>query len=228
MILGVLGGIGAGKSTVTRMLVDLGADSVDADALAHAALGLSDVREEIRRAFGDSVFRQETVFRQEGQAQGGEVDRGALADRVFSDGNALERLERIIHPRVEAEVIERVRTFQSRSSRTAGSGDDGPDATGAQPGARVLVLDVPLLASSPLKRLCDAFVFIEARAESRRERTALRGWTAAELEKREVAQVAIDDKLRLADYVIENSSDLESLARQVRKLYEEIKGPPSR
>ena len=94
VIIGITGGIGSGKSTIARMLADLGADLVDADAIAHEALRRDDVEDAIRSEWGPDVFGLD-----------GEVDRKALAKIVFAEGGRIERLEAIVHP----PVIEHIR-----------------------------------------------------------------------------------------------------------------------
>ena len=191
MIVGVLGGIGAGKSTVTRMLADLGAVTVDADAMAHEVLDLPEVRERI-----ESLFGREVVGR------GEKVDRKALSRRVFSNPEDLERLEGLIHP----EVLRRIEKTAAEHLRKKEKGE-------------ILVLDVPLLAESPLIRLCDRIVFVESSPEARSRRVQGRGWEPGELERRESAQRSIAEKRRLADHVIDNSGSLDETRRQVEGLH---------
>jgi len=94
VIIGITGGIGSGKSTVARMLAELGADLVDADAIAHEVLRRDDVKDAVRSEWGPDIFGLD-----------GEVDREALARLVFADGGRIERLEAIVHP----PVIDRIR-----------------------------------------------------------------------------------------------------------------------
>jgi dephospho-CoA kinase len=192
MIVGVIGGIGAGKSTVARMLADLGADLVEADLLAHAALEDRAVQESLRRLFGSDVVTKD-----------GKVDRKAIAARVFSSPQEMKELEAIIHPRVVREIDAKLR----------------PDAR--RPHAEILVLDVPLLLSSPLRERCTEVIFVDATLEARRRRVAERGWEPGELERREELQMRLDEKKRQADRVIDNSGSLEETRRQVKDLWRE-------
>ena len=104
VIIGITGGIGSGKSTVARILAELGADIIDADAIAHEALRREDVEEAIRSEWGPDVFGLD-----------GEVDRKALAKLVFADGGRIERLEAIVHP----PVIEQIRRQLAASTAPA-------------------------------------------------------------------------------------------------------------
>lgn len=194
MIVGVLGGIGAGKSTVVRMLVDLGAEAVDADQVAHQVLETSRVREALKQRLGSGVFQAD-----------GRVDRKEVARRVFSRPDELRELEGLIHPEVRRIIEESVEGF--RKSR--GKSD-------------VLVLDVPLLAESPLKRHCDSILYIEAGPEVRRQRVENRGWTSGELERREKFQKSSEEKRSVADCVVDNSGTLEETRRQVTAYYEGV------
>ena len=191
MIVGVLGGIGAGKSTVTRMLADLGAATVDADAMAHEVLDLPEVREKL-----DALFGREVVGR------GDKVDRKALSKRVFANARDLRRLEELIHP----EVLRRIETIVADHEKRKKKGE-------------ILVLDVPLLMESSLHEHCDAIVFVDASAEARSRRVEGRGWGPGELARRERAQKGLAEKRRLADHIIDNSGDLEKTRRSVEDLY---------
>jgi dephospho-CoA kinase len=193
IIAGILGSVGAGKSTVCRLFAEKGARVLDADAMAHAVLAEPEVREEIRAAFGRGVLFED-----------GSVDRKALADLVFADPAALGKLEKLVHPKVRLRIEEEVRRFRAREER----------------GFELLVLDVPLLATSPLKEHCDELVFVEATPERRRERVRERGWTPEELERRERAQPSAAEKRRLATHIVENDGSIESTRHQVHRLYE--------
>jgi dephospho-CoA kinase len=194
MIVGVLGGVGAGKSTVVRMLVELGAEAIDADQVAHEVLETIPVRKTLSEWFGPGVFRPD-----------GTVDRGAVAARVFRDGEALRRLEGLVHPRVREVMGEKVAAFRRSRSRR-----------------ELLVLDVPLLAESPLLGECDALLFVEAGSEARRQRVHARGWSPEELQRREKFQMDLDAKKRLADRIIDNSGSLEATRSQVRAYHESL------
>lgn len=193
-VLGIVGGIGSGKSTVARFLARLGARVLDADRTAKECLQDPAVLTEIRQVFGKEVFLPE-----------GGVDRRRLADRAFSDPEALARLNTILHPRVRARIREALQN----------PGKEGD----------VVVLDVPLLVGSELARLCDKVVAVRAPARLRLERVARdRGWDAQELARRESFQPSQAEKEAAADFIIENDGSLESLERKVRELYRALRG----
>ena len=196
MIIGLLGGIGSGKSAVSKALMRHGAEVLDADRCAGELLDHARVRDEIREAFGDAVFGADGV-----------PDRSKLADLVFASERNRATLNRIIHPRVRARFRDTLRRF------TESSAD------------RIIVLDVPLLLGSELIAYCDVLIMVRAPFEMRLERVIKnRGWTRNELVRREASQPNLDEKERAADFFIENDGDLEQLYLRVDSLLERIQG----
>jgi len=191
-IVAVTGGIGSGKSTVSRLFTRWGAHRIDADELAHRAFDDPAVRAALAPDF-PGVF-----------GSGGEVDRAALADRVFTDPESRRRLEAVVHPWVR-DRIEKELAALSRN---------GSDAASPLPGKRPLVLlDVPLLETSPFRDRADAVVFIDTPVEDRIRRvTETRGWSREELARREASQRPLAEKRRAAHHVLPNP-DPESGAR---------------
>ncbi len=203
VVIGLSGGIGSGKSTVSTLLEKLGATVVDADAIVHelqapgsAMLG------EIARAFGDQVI-----------AADGSLDRQAVADVVFRDPEARTRLGSIVHPPVIAEMMRRA---------AAAVADDDP----------MVVLDIPLLfegrktgTGSGAHMNFDATVAVWVPRAMQIERTVERdGCTPEEAERRVAAQLPIDEKREMADHVIDNSGSREDTERQVTELYARLVG----
>ncbi len=200
-ILGLTGGIGSGKSTVTRMLAELGATIIDADAIVHAQQAAGQpMLLEIAAAFGDKVI-----------AADGSLDREALSAIVFSDESARTRLGNIVHPPVIAEMMNR--------AKAAVEADDP-----------LAVLDIPLLFEGRLSGRgsgavmnFDATICVWVRREVQLERTTARdGCSAEEAERRIVAQLPIDEKREMADHVIDNSGSLEETRAQVVSLVAEL------
>jgi len=195
MVVGLLGGIGSGKSTVASLLAESGAEVVDADRLAHEVLRTPEGRSRVVSRFGREVLGSD-----------GELDRKRLAAVVFADRRSLEDLNAIIHPAVLAEILARVRSHRAGARRGSGS------ASG------LLVLDVPLLSESPLRNDCDALVFVDAEREVRQERLRARGWDSGELERRESFQAPLEEKSRMAGFRIDNSGSLEETRAAVGRL----------
>lgn len=162
--IGLIGRIGAGKSTVARRFGEHGAFVIDADALAHEVLGEPDVRAEIAARFGAGVL----------SAAGG-VDRARLAEAVFGPtpvhAAALEALEAIVHPRVHRRIEAALAAAREAAGR--------PHA--------LVVLDVPLLVRAGWDRVCDHLVVVECEDAVRRERLARRGVSPEQQAAREAA-----------------------------------------
>ena len=196
--LGLTGGIGSGKSTVSRMLAELGAVVIDADAIVHElqAPG-TPLLAEIVAEFGDAILTDT-----------GALDRKALGAIVFADPDARARLGAIVHPAVGAEMARR-----TQAARDAG--------------VALIVLDIPLLfegrkagTGTAARMGYDQTLLVWVPATVQRERTVARdGCTPAEAQARIDAQMPIDEKKALADHVIDNSGDEAATLRQVDALY---------
>jgi dephospho-CoA kinase len=194
-VIGLLGGIAAGKTTVAHMLVDLGATVVSADEIGHAVLERPETRERILARWGKEV-----------QDEAGKVDRERLSERVFGDPHELGALEAITHPAILATMREQI--LQARKS----------------PDVAAIVVDAPLLLEAELNGLCDALVFIECPSDVRVARAATRGWDASELDCRESHQQPLDAKRERARFIIDGSAPLETTLQQVQQLWQEILG----
>lgn len=193
-IIGLVGGIGCGKTSVAKQLEALGALRIDADALAHAALDLPRVRRAVVARFGRAVLGPD-----------GRIDRGALGRKAFADREALRFLERKIHPVVRAEI----RSELARERRTHAHA--------------AVVLDVPLLIESGLDALCTTTVFIETRRRDRAGRTVRdRGWAPNAVASRERFQVPATEKRRRADFRIDNRGTRAALTQNVKRLFQRI------
>jgi dephospho-CoA kinase len=202
-LLGLSGGIGSGKSTVTRILDELGATTIDADAIVHEQQAAGQpMLAEIAAAFGDDVISSD-----------GTLDREALGAIVFRDEKARARLVAIVHPPVIAEMMRRA---------NAAVEADEP----------LVVLDIPLLFEGRVngrgsgaimdfdETLC---VWVSRKVQI--ERTMARdACTAEEAERRIAAQLPIDEKRKMADHVIDNSGTVEQTRTQVAELVARLTG----
>jgi dephospho-CoA kinase len=193
MVVGVLGGIGSGKSTVTGMFVELGAKALSADQVAHEALQEPEVRQALVAFLGRAVLEED-----------GSVDRARVARRVFDDPEALKSLEALVHPRVRERMEREIRAHVAR------------------PGHGMLILDVPLLLESPLRRHCDAIVFVDAPLEVRRSRTRERGWEPGEVDRRERHQASLEKKREAAEFIIDNGGSLDATRAQVKACFQTL------
>ena len=195
MIVGVTGGVGSGKSTVAVMLAERGAEVVSLDTIGHELLADAEVKAAIREEFSGGVFR----------AAADEISRERLAKVVFSDPREIERLNRIVHPRMAEKVRTLAKIFAER----------GGDA--------VLVIEGSLVVELGLDDLCDRLVLVDAPPELRHARAEKhRGWPAGEGARREAAQQPLEGKRQIADTVIDNPDSTEDLRKKVTHFWEEI------
>ena len=194
---GLTGGIGSGKSAVSRLLRAYGAAVVDADLVAREVVepgtpGLAAVVE----AFGAEVLSPD-----------GRLDRPALGRRVFSDPEALARLNAITHPRIAERTTELFREA-------------------VEAGAEVVVHDVALLVENGLARGYDAIVVVAASPATQLDRLVrLRGMPEDEARARIAAQAPLEDKLAVATHVIRNDGPLEELEPQVEQVWASLRAP---
>jgi dephospho-CoA kinase len=205
-VVGLTGGIGSGKSTVSAMLRELGAVVIDADAIVHElqAPG-SPMLRAIAEAFGPEVLDAR-----------GALDRKALAARVFSDPAARKRLNEIVHPPTIAEIGRRLAEARAR-------------------GVPLVVLDIPLLlegrkagTGSAVAFPFEAVIVAWVPEELAVARAAARdGSSPDEVRARMRAQLPLDEKRALADHVIDNSGTLEETRRQVTALYARLSAAPT-
>ena len=185
-VLGLLGGIGAGKSHVACRVVELaGGVVLDADVLAHEALAQAALDGRLAEAVG-------AEFVKDGQAQ-----IRALGARAFEDAALLRRLERVVHPPVHAAIKAAVADFRAAT------------------GPSLLVLDVPLLIEVGLDRSCDVLWYVETPDDLRAERAGHRGLTLQQLRLREAFQSPRERKRARADLIIRNDVAPEALDTQI-------------
>jgi dephospho-CoA kinase len=191
---GLTGGIGSGKSAVSRLLARHGAVVVDADVIARDVVepgtpGLAAVVAE----FGAEVLRPD-----------GRLDREALGRRVFADPAALARLNAIVHPLVGEEAARQLEAAE-------------------RAGAPVVVHDVPLLVENGLQDRYDDVVVVAASPQTQLDRLVrLRGMDEEAARARLAAQAPLADKLAVATYVIDNDGPLADLAPQVERVWQAL------
>lgn len=142
----------------------------------------------------------------------GEIDRSAVARKVFNIPSERTRLERLVHP-----IVNRQR-------------EQLMNAAAQDPAIKAYVWDTPLLFETELNKLCDAVVFVEAPAADRLKRVQARGWDSGELARRENSQMPLDSKARISDYSLVNAAGPEGVDSvqivrdQVRKILSQILG----
>lgn len=190
-VIGLVGGIGAGKSLAASALAQKGLLILDADSVGHALLAQRPARDRVVDRFGPAVLRA----KEEGAEP--EIDRAALGRIVFADPVALRDLEAILHPAMR-------KTFVRALDRAGRNGLPG------------VVLDAAILYEAGWNTLCDIVLFVDARREARLPRLAAsRGWSADDLDVRERAQAPLDEKRRRADLVLDNADSPEAFREAV-------------
>ncbi|MHC4708670.1 MAG: dephospho-CoA kinase [Planctomycetota bacterium] len=182
-IVGILGGVGSGKSTVAAEFGGLGCSVIDADKIAHELLEQSDVEREVVSTFGERILDSE-----------GRIDRKKLGDVVFSDGGKLSALNKIIHPLVLAQAERLIEQYNQENQ------------------VKAIVLDMPLLMEVGWDQRCDKLVFVDCRREIRVDRAKKIGiMSKNQLRIRENFQISVDRKESIADNTVDNNSGFSGL-----------------
>lgn len=186
-VFGLIGGIGAGKSTAAACLAVRGGCVIDCDKLGHVALEQPDVKEKLRSRWGDAVFNAD-----------GTANRKAVAGVVFDTPSEREWLEGVVFP-----VIGRL-------------ADERIQSANADPAVRFSVLDAAVLLEAGWRGRCDKVLYVDAPRELRERRVLARsGWTPADLTARESAQWPSERKKQHADAVVTNDGTREQLQERI-------------
>jgi dephospho-CoA kinase len=196
ILVGLTGGIGSGKSTISSLLEGKGAVIIDADAIVREVqLPGSAVLAELAEKFGSEVL-----------AADGSLDRQTVANIVFTDPDALKALNAIVHPAVGKEMNRRM--IEQRTTD------------------HVVVLDIPLLTENPREGLQGKIVVdvpVEVQVE---RLVKYRGFDEADARARISRQATREQRLATADFVVDNSGDLAALQPQIEKLWQWLKSLP--
>jgi dephospho-CoA kinase len=186
-IIGILGGIGSGKSTVAAEFVKLGCGLIDADKIAHELLEKKSVKEKIINLFGRNILDSSEE----------KISRKKLADIVFTDSEKLSMLNGIIHPLVLKQVEELIEQFNQQNQ------------------VKAIVLDMPLLVEVGWEKRCDKLIFVDCEEKKRAERAKRMDFDKNQLKIREIFQISLDNKATIADNTIVNNSGFSALVKQV-------------
>ena len=192
-VFGILGGIGSGKSSVVRHVSGLNLLIVDADRIGHELLLNSDIKAQIRTAFGATVFDDR-----------GAVGRSRLAEIVFgtsvAKNESLKQLEEILHPAIHRKIQSQIET-ESRDI----------DA---------VVLDAALLLEAGWDAECNWLIFVDTPADIREQRVVRnRGWSAEEFARREATQWKMGVKRNQADFIVDNSGSMDDAAASMSQIF---------
>lgn len=188
-LFGLTGGIGMGKSATANLLAERGAPVIDTDQLAREIVEPGQpALEEISQAFGSSVIDSD-----------GKLCRGALAQIVFSDPAARQKLESITHPRIRALWGKQVEGWREQNI-----------AAGC--------VVIPLLFETGAESAFDATLCVACSRETQLKRLKARGWTEDQINRRIAAQFPIEKKIVLAKFVLWNEAGLDVLGAQLDRI----------
>lgn len=189
-VLGLIGGIGSGKSRVAEEFARHGGRVIAGDRLGHEGLSQPDIRDRVLERWGQAILDAH-----------GNVERRKVAAVVFADPRELRALEAILFPWIEKRMADDIAAAQE------------------DPSVRFVVLDAAVLLEAGWDRFCDRLVHVEAPREQRSKRIAeQRGWNEKELAARENAQLSLAEKRSRAHAVLDNSGPPEQLHQQVAAL----------
>jgi dephospho-CoA kinase len=193
-VIGLTGGIASGKSTVSSMLRELGAEIIDADRVAREVVEPGEpALEEIARRFPGVV------------GPDGNLDRAKLGERIFAAPSERQALNAIIHPRIRQRVEEKTRALAGR-------------------GVDLVIYDAPLLIENRLHEGMDGVILVAAPRELQLERLMARnGLTREQAEARVASQLPLEEKRRHATWVVENDGRLEQTRERVEEIWREIR-----
>jgi dephospho-CoA kinase len=205
-VLGLIGGIGGGKTSVARRLAGRGAAVIDADAVGHELLGDPAIRDRVVERFGSGVLEAARP----GESPAPRISRRALGAIVFNEAAALRDLEAILHP-----------AMREHFRRTIGHlVRDG--------GRPCIVLDAAVLLEAGWDDLCDWIAFVNApRTDRLRRVKESRGWSEEALAARERSQWPVEEKRRRADWIIANDGGPARLDREVDRLLGRLRADSS-
>jgi len=189
-VIGILGGIGSGKTSAAVEFARLGCAVIDADKIAHELLKTDAIKDRIVSAFGSIILDWH-----------GEIDRKKLADIVFAEPEQLGRLNDIIHPEVLRRADQQIELYNG------------------QEGIPAVVLDMALLAEVGWDKRCNELIFVNCDEKNRLWRAKKRGIDEKQLKIREKFQISLDKKMKTAHYIVDNNSDVLTLAEQISSIF---------
>ena len=193
-IIGILGGIGCGKSTVAAGFGKLGCGVINADKIAHRVLEKPKIKKELLKLFGNDIINAN-----------GKIDRWKVAEIVFKSPAKVAQFNRITHPPVLAQIEQLIEEYNR------------------QPCIKAIVLDVPLLAEIDWTKRCDKIIFVECGRKKRLQRSQKNGlWDEDKIKIREKFQISLDRKKKIAEYIVDNNVNLTDVERQIAEIFTNI------
>lgn len=193
MILGLTGGIGSGKSTVSKIFLSMGIKVFDADLIAKDILETEEVKEEIKEKFGKEFIN----------LKNNSVDKELLKKEVFNNSKKLKILNEIVHPKVVDIYIKKYLEYKDRKE--------------------IVIFDIPLLFEVNLQRYCDKVMVVDIDLNVQIERIKNRDNIDIPLIKKIIsAQMSREERNMKADILIENNGSLEELKQKIEKIIKDI------
>jgi dephospho-CoA kinase len=193
-IIGIVGGIGSGKSTVAAILGEMGFAVIDADEIAHKITEKKIIKKELQKKFGVDIIDKK-----------GKIDRRKMAEVAFVSRKKAAQLNRIIHPPVLAKIEQLIKEYTRK------------------PKVKAIVLDIPLLAEIGWINRCDKVIFVSCSRKSRLQRGKKKGiFNEKKIKNFEKFQFSIDRKRKIADNIIENNGNITNLRKQIARIFPKI------
>lgn len=195
LVIGLTGGFATGKTTAANIFKRLGATIIDADEVARSLLTRgTEVYNNVVACFGEDILESDHS-----------INRQKLAQTVFKDQNALARLNRITHPAIINQIEKMI--------------------AARDPLDRIIIIDAPLLVEAKMINMIDQLVVVTAKPEVQIQRAIARNnISPAQVRKRIAAQLPLEEKVSLADFVIDNNASLQTTEDQVARIFGKLKG----
>jgi len=196
-IIGLTGGIVGGKSTVASMFKDLGAKIIDADKLGHSViLPKKPAWKKIVKIFGKDILRNDLT-----------VDRGKLGKIVFTNQALLKKLNEITHPEITKMIKNEINSEINKTHNQE----------------KILIIDAALIYEAKIDRLVDKIIVVYIDEDEQIKRLVMRNnLSKEEALQRIKSQMPMKEKIKMADYVIDNNSSLDKTKKQVEKIWQNL------
>ncbi len=193
-MIGILGGLCSGKTTVAAEFAKLGCAIIDADKIGHELLEEAVIKNKVVDLFGEGILDPE-----------GRVDRKKLSEVVFANGHKLAELNKLLHPGVINRAEQLIKQYNGKNR------------------VKAIVLDMPLLVEVGWAKRCDKLVFVNCKPRLRAKRAKKMGYSGEkQLKIRENFQISLDKKAAIADNIVDNNSGFSELTEQVAETFSYI------
>ena len=203
VVVGLVGGIGSGKSTVARIFSELGAEVISADDITKRLLNEPRIKEKLITEFGEVILDED-----------GAISRKNLSDIAFESKVNLDILNSILHPRIMTQMRRQLSAIEAECTPHQSAKQKKEDVE-----RKVVVIDAPLLLETNSSSLVNYLLFVDATERKRRNRVKSRGWDAEELKRREAFQMPLEQKKALSDFIVENNGNLSKIKEEVKQIY---------